>query len=193
MSNPVSGNNSAAAIDDDADIVQTINEQSRSSSSLNVALRPASVLAGKTFNHRKLVAADALVLTLLNKVENGVGGKWQDKMHSLEGSACENCTLYPPHGEISRSKVYEFRFTPLSFKENAALAFAYAGMVIYVLLSLRRLKAFHSRFGLVVTAITQITTSIVASITICGVLRINLATIPKNAYPFIVLIIGIEK
>jgi hypothetical protein len=139
------------------------------------------VLAGKTFHHRKLVAADALVLTLLNKVENGVGGKWQDKMHSLEGSACENCTLYPPHGEISRSKVYEFSFTPLSFKENAALAFAYAGMVIYVLLSLRRLKAFH------------ITTSIVASITICGVLRINLATIPKNAYPFIVLIIGIEK
>jgi hypothetical protein len=55
------------------------------------------------------------------------------------------------------------------------------------------LKAFHSRFGLVVTAITQIATSIVASITICGVLKINLATIPKNAYPFIVLIIGIEK
>jgi hypothetical protein len=66
-------------------------------------------------------------------------------------------------------------------------------MVVYVLLSLRRLKAFHSRFGLVVTAITQIATSVVASITICGVLKINLATIPKNAYPFIVLIIGIEK
>jgi hypothetical protein len=140
-----------------------------------------------------LIAADALVLTLLNKVEDGVGGKWQDKMHSLEGRACENCTLYPPHGEISRSRVYEFSFTPLSFKENTALAFAYGCMAIYVLLSLRRLKAFHSRFGLVVTAITQITTSIVASFTICGMLKINLATIPQNAYPFIVLIIGIEN
>jgi hypothetical protein len=130
---------------------------------------------------------------LLNKVEDGVGGKWQDKMHSLEGSACPNCTLYPPHGEISRSRVYEFSFTPLSFKENTALAFAYGCMAIYVLLSLRRLKAFHSRFGLVVTAITQITTSIVASFTICGMLKINLATIPQNAYPFIVLIIGIEN
>jgi hypothetical protein len=192
-SNVCSGNNSAAAIDGDPDIVQTINDQSRSSSSLNVALRPASVFAGKTFHHRKLIAADALVLTLLNKVEDGVGGKWQDKMHSLEGRACENCTLYPPHGEISRSRVYEFSFTPLSFKENTALAFAYGCMAIYVLLSLRRLKAFHSRFGLVVTAITQITTSIVASFTICGMLKINLATIPQNAYPFIVLIIGIEN
>ena len=126
-------------------------------------------------------------------MEDGVGGKWQDKMHSLEGSACPNCTLYPPHGEISRSRVYEFSFTPLSFKENTALAFAYGCMAIYVLLSLRRLKAFHSRFGLVVTAITQITTSIVASFTICGMLKINLATIPQNAYPFIVLIIGIEN
>jgi hypothetical protein len=105
-------------------------------------LRPASVFAGKTFHHRKLIAADALVLTLLNKVEDGVGGKWQDKMHSLEGRACENCTLYPPHGEISRSRVYEFSFTPLSFKENTALAFAYGCMAIYVLLSLRRLKHF---------------------------------------------------
>lgn len=187
------GNNSAEAIENDVDIVQTVNDQSRSSSSLNVALRPASVLAGKTFHHRRLVAADALVLTLLNKVEDGVGGKWQDKMHSLEGSACDDCTLYPPHGEISRSRVYEFSFTPLSLRENIALAFAYGGMALYVLLSLRRLKAFHSRFGLVVTAITQITTSIVASFTICGMLKINLATIPQNAYPFIVLIIGIEK
>ncbi|KAM0722997.1 hypothetical protein Q7P37_001195 [Cladosporium fusiforme] len=186
-------NNSAEAIDNDIDIVQTVNEQSRSSSSLNVALRPASVLAGKTFSNRKLVAADALVLTLLNKVEDGVGGKWQDKMHSLEGSACDECTLYPPHGEISRSRVYEFSFTPLSLRENIALAFAYGCMALYVLLSLRRLKAFHSRFGLVVTAITQITTSIVASFTICGMLKINLATIPQNAYPFIVLIIGIEN
>lgn len=157
-------NNSAEKIDQDEDIVRTINQQARTASSLNVALRPASVLAGKTFHHRRLIAADALVLTLMNKVEDGVGGKWQDKMHSLEGKACLNCTLFPPHGEISRSRVYEFSFTPLSLRENVALAFAYGCMVLYVLLSLRRLKAFHSRFGLVVTAITQITTSILASV-----------------------------
>nr|OQO21987.1 hypothetical protein B0A51_12367 [Rachicladosporium sp. CCFEE 5018]OQO22001.1 hypothetical protein B0A51_12353 [Rachicladosporium sp. CCFEE 5018]OQO25393.1 hypothetical protein B0A51_06987 [Rachicladosporium sp. CCFEE 5018] len=186
-------NNSAETIDRDADVVRTVNEQSKTTSALNVALRPASVLAGKAFHHRKLIAADALVLTLMNKVEDGVGGKWQDKMHNLEYKACENCTLYPPHGEISRSRLYEFSFKPISTRENLALAFAYGCMLLYVLLSLRRLRAFHSRFGLVVTAITQLTTSILASFTICGMLKINLATIPSNAYPFIVLVIGLEN
>lgn len=186
-------NNSAENIDGDLDVVRTVNEQARTASSLNVALRPASVLAGKTFHHRKLIAADALVLTLMNKVEDGVGGQWQDKMHSLEGQACLNCTLYPPHGEISRSRVYDFSFTPLSLRENVALAFAYGCMALYVTISLRRLKAFHSRFGLVVTVITQITTSILASFTICGMLKINLATIPQNAYPFVVLVLGVEN
>ncbi|OQO05064.1 hypothetical protein B0A48_08084 [Cryoendolithus antarcticus] len=186
-------NNSAETIECDSDVVRTVNEQSKKTSSLNVALRPASVLAGKAFHHRKLIAADALVLTLMNKVEDGVGGMWQDKMHNLEYKACENCTLYPPHGEISRSRLYEFSFKPISTRENLALAFAYGCMLLYVLLSLRRLRAFHSRFGLVVTAITQLTTSILASFTICGVLKINLATIPSNAYPFIVLVIGLEN
>ncbi|KAK6443357.1 hypothetical protein LTR95_000183 [Oleoguttula sp. CCFEE 5521] len=186
-------NNSADTIERDPDVVRTVNEQSKTTSSLNVALRPASVLAGKAFHHRKLIAADALVLTLMNKVEDGVGSKWQAKMHNLEYKACENCTLYPPHGEISRSRLYEFSFKPISARENLALAFAYGCMLLYVLLSLRRLRAFHSRFGLVVTAVTQLTTSILASFTICGVLKINLATIPSNAYPFIVLVIGLEN
>lgn len=186
-------NNSADAIDADADVVKTINDQARSSSSLDVSLRPASVLAGKTFHSRKLVAADALVLTLMNRMEDGVGSKWQDKMHSLEDSACPSCTLYPPHGEISRSRLYELSFTPLTVRENIALAVAYGCTALYVLLSLRRLKAFHSRFGLVVTAITQMSTSILASFTICGMLKVNLATVPQNAYPFIVLVIGLEN
>lgn len=186
-------NSSAELIDRDDDILRTVNDQAGAASSLNVVLRPASVFAGKTFQYRKLLAADALVLTLMNKVEDGVGSKWQDKMHTLEGRACENCTLFPPHGEISRNRVYEFSFTPLSARENIALSFAYGCMALYVALSLRRIKAFHSRFGLVVTAITQVTTSILASFTICGMLKINLATIPQNAYPFVVLVIGLEN
>lgn len=37
------------------------------------------------------------------------------------------------------------------------------------------------------------TTSILASFTICGILRINLAQVPQNAYPFVVLVIGLEN
>ncbi|KAI6794111.1 hypothetical protein KC361_g5786 [Hortaea werneckii] len=186
-------NNSADTISGDEDVVRTINDQSRTSSSLNVALRPASVFAGKRFDRKKLRAADALVITLMNKAGDGVGGRWEDSMEALASGACRNCTLFPHDGRVTRNKVYEFSFVPLSLQENIALTFAYTCMALYVLLSLRRLKAFHSRFGLVVTAITQMTCSVLASVTICGILKINLSTIPQNAYPFVVLVVGLEN
>lgn len=186
-------NNSASAIDDDQDILNTIHDKSKTLSSLNVALRPASVFAGKKFDQWKLQAADALVITLMNKVNNGAGGDWESRMSSLSTNACKDCRLFPADGHITRARVYEFSFTPLNWKENLLLTFAYTGMALYVLLSLRRLKAFHSRFGLVCTAITQITFSLLSSITVCDLLKINLSMVPKNAYPFVVLVIGLEN
>lgn len=187
-------NSSKQAIENDADLLRTINQQAgTTSSSLGVALRPASVFAGKKFDHRQLVAADALVVTLINKVGDGVGTQWRDRMISLTTGACRDCTMFPKDGHITRNRVYEFSFTPLSAQENMALTIAYGFMALYVLVSLRRIKAFHSRFGLVVTAITQMTCSILASFTICGMLKINLSMIPQNAYPFVVLVIGLEN
>ncbi|KAK0333115.1 hypothetical protein LTR59_017578 [Friedmanniomyces endolithicus] len=194
MGGGLAGLGGGERIEDDPDLLTTINAQSRTSSSLNVALRPASVFAGKMFDRRHLKAADALVLTFMNKVESlGIGGKWQDRMKSVKAIACENCTLFPFDGDVTRNRVYEFSFRPVSLQEKLALAFAYGCMALYVLLSLRRLKAFHSRFGLVVTAITQMTFSVLASFTICGILKINLSMIPQNAYPFVVLVIGLEN
>jgi hypothetical protein len=187
-------NNSAQVLVADQDILGTINEQKHHSSlSLNVILRHASVFAGKRFNRRKLLAADALVITLINKIGEGVGATWQDGMSTLSQDVCPNCTLFPQNSSTLSHQVYEFSFKPLTLRENMVLAIAYGCMAVYVLISLRRIKAFHSRFGLVVTAITQMTFSISASFTICGMLHINLAMVPRNAYPFIVLVIGLEN
>jgi hypothetical protein len=187
-------NDSHELIDSDEDILRTINDKARSSySQLNVALRPASVLAGKKFVRAKLIAADALVITLMNKVKDGIGSEWRSRMASLTTGPCAGCTIFPRDGHVTRNRVYEFSITPLTAKENIALSIAYGFMALYVLLSLRRMKAFHSRFGLVVTAITQMTLSILASFTICGVLKINLSMIPQNAYPFVILVLGIEN
>lgn len=187
-------NSSRQIIEGDDDVLRTINQQAGStSSSLGVALRPASVFAGKKFDHRKLVAADALVITLINKAGDDAGDQWRQRLISLTTGACRDCTMFPQDGHITRSRAYEFSFTPLSTQENIALTVAYSVMAMYVLLSLRRIKAFHSRFGLVVTAITQMTCSVLASFTICGMLKINLSMIPQNAYPFVVLVIGLEN
>lgn len=186
-------NSSAQVLEADLDVLKTINTQKSGYSSLNVALRPASVLAGKRFKRSQLLAADALVITLMNQYEDDAGSRWQEKMKHLTQEACRNCALFPPDGHITSHRVYEFSFTPLSLKGHLALGFAYGCMAVYVLVSFRRMKAFHSRFGLVITAITQMTCSILASFTICGILKINLSTIPKNAYPFVVLVLGVEN
>lgn len=186
-------NNSHQMIDADEDVLETINDLSRASSLLDVSLRPASVFAGKKFSRRKLTAADALVITLMNKVDNNVGDDWSARMTLLANGACVNCTIFPHDGHVSRNRVYEFSFTPLSRGEHVLFAFAYGFMALYTILSLRKMRAFHSRFGLVVTAITQMTCSVLAAFTICNILKINLSMIPQNAYPFVVLVIGLEN
>jgi hypothetical protein len=186
-------NSSEQSIDDDQDILKTINERRHAMSSLDVVLRPATVLAGKKFDKDELVGADALVITLMNKLGDEAGAEWQVELKMLRESVCEHCIIYPDNGEITNDKIYELSLTPLSLREHSALALAYGFMALYVLLSLRRMKAFHSRFGLVVTAITQMTCSILASFTICDILKINLSTIPQNAYPFVVLVFGVEN
>lgn len=186
-------NSSAQVLEADVDILKTINTQKLGYSSLNVVLRPASVLAGKKFNRNQLLAADALVITLMNKFDDDAGTKWQEKMRDLTQEACPDCALFPHDGHVTNHRVYEFSFTPLNWKEHLALGTAYGCMAVYVLVSFRRMRAFHSRFGLVVTAITQMTCSILASFTICGILKINLSTIPQNAYPFVVLVLGVEN
>jgi len=186
-------NNSETMLANDEDVLSTINGQSRETSFLNFTLRPMSVFAGKSFASSKLVAADALVLTLYNRLNDSIGPKWQSNMNSIVQDPPNLWHVDTGGGTITDGRVYEYRFQPLSFRQNSALALAYGFMGLYVYASLRRLKAFRSRFGLVVTAITQMTTSILASFTICGLLKINLAQIPQEAYPFVVLTIGLEN
>ncbi|SMY20645.1 unnamed protein product [Zymoseptoria tritici ST99CH_1A5] len=186
-------NDSESIIDADANVLKTINEQKYALTSLGVSLRPATVLAGKKFDKDVVIAADALVITLMNHFEDDAGKEWHVKLQNLKQAVCQDCLLFPGNGQMENDRVYELSLKPLSLREHSALALAYGCMALYVLISLRRMRAFHSRFGLVVTAITQMTCSILASFTICGILKINLSTIPHNAYPFVVLVFGVEN
>lgn len=184
-------NNSLDPLDADPDILRTINEHSQSSLS-SFPFRPFSIFAGKSFSGTKLDAADALIISLFSRINDTMGMEWHTNLLKLANQASES-SQYSISGSVEGSRLYEYRFRPLSFNQNSALALAYGIIGIYVAASLRRLKAFHSRFGLVVTALTQITTSVLASFTICGLLGINLAQIPQEAYPFVVLVIGLEN
>ena len=177
----------------DVDILATINGQSHRRSFLNFTLRPQSVFAGKVFNGANLVAADTLVITLFDRLGYGIGEEWHERCIKLAEGSTDEWRFYPSDGRINSSHVFEFSFQPMSIRDEISLAVAYSSMALYLLMSLRKLRAVRSRFGLVLTVVCQITISILASITICNLLNINLAQLPQEAYPFVVLVIGLEN
>jgi hypothetical protein len=184
---------SSETIARDNDIIDTINEGSRQVTSVNVTLRHSIVFSGKRFEDHRLVAADALVITLIHKRDSQVGRHWERKSEMLARNARGKWRVYPGDGRVIASQLYEFRFQPLSFQDDLVLGIAYSLTIIYFLLSLTRLRALKSRFGLSAAVVTQIALSIMSSFTICAIFKIDLSKIPREAYPLVVLTVGLEN
>ncbi|KAF2221216.1 sterol-sensing domain of SREBP cleavage-activation-domain-containing protein [Elsinoe ampelina] len=183
-------NHSPDLFEADSNPLKTLSGHGSNLSLLGFELQPLSAFAGKNYQSGKLTAADALIITLVNRQNATVGDIWERNLAHLSSNAPSQWSVGSPTGH---SSIYEYKFQPFGIRQYWVLIGAYVCMVFYVTISLRRLKAFRSRSGLVVTAITQMTTSILASFTICGLLRINLDQIPQEAYPFVVLAIGLEN
>jgi len=149
-------NCSSSAIRGDKDILSTINAQTHRETFLNLTLRPTSVFAGKSFAKGKLQAADALVITLFDRLGFGIGEDWEERSVNLAKEAVGRWSFYPENGKVVRSQLYEFSFKPMSLGDDFFLALAYFLMAFYVTVTLRKLRAVKSRFGLVVTAISQV-------------------------------------
>jgi hypothetical protein len=184
---------SREAILEDDNIVATVNAQSRRVTSVNVTLRHSIVFSGKRFEDRRLVAADALVIALLHKLDSPVGMEWERRAEALAARHDGKWRFYPDDSRVADSQLYEFKFQPLSIQEDVVLGTAYLLAAAYFLLSLRKLRAMKSRLGLTITVVSQIAVSIMASFTICAVLKIDLSKIPREAYPLVVLTIGLEN
>ncbi|GAM86160.1 hypothetical protein ANO11243_041710 [Dothideomycetidae sp. 11243] len=140
----------------DTDPLQTINDFKNDAAFSHLNLRPMSVFAGKSFRNTRLIAADALVLTLLSHHNATVGSVWDSSLKTL--STDEDglpWTVQNSGNASSHDNIYEYKFQPFSINQYWALLGAYLCMVLYTAASLRRLKAFKSRFGVVMTAVTQ--------------------------------------
>lgn len=140
----------------DKDLLNTINKQSTRRSCFNITLRPSSVFAGKSFVKRKLTAADALVITLFDHVGPGISQDWNTRFAQLAKDAPNRWSIYPENFQVTRSQLYQFQFKPMSVQDDFILFIAYTLMAAYVLVSLRKLRAFKSKFGLGVTAFIEV-------------------------------------
>ncbi|KAL3427900.1 srebp cleavage activating protein [Phlyctema vagabunda] len=184
---------SADRVAADRDIETTVNQGSHQSTSVNVTLRHSIVFSGKRFEDRRLVAADAVVITLIHKLDSPVGRQWEKKAQALAAGKDPRWRLYPADGRSLASTLYEFRFQPLSIHDDLFLAVAYGLTTLYFFASLTKLRALKSRIGLILAVATQIIVSIMSSFTICAIFKIDLSKIPRAVYPLVVLSVGLEN
>lgn len=177
----------------DPDIISTVNQRKNQLTSVNTTLRHSIVFSGKHFEDRRLLAADALVVTLIHLRDSPVGRQFERKAQEMASRMAGKWTSYPADGRSLSSQLYEFQFRPMSTQDTITLALAYGLVAIYFFASMSKLRAVKSKFGLVVTVITQIVLSILSSFTVCAVFKIDLSKIPQAAYPVVVLSMSLEN
>lgn len=149
-------NCSLPSLDHDEDVLGTINSQKGRRSSYNFTLQPLSVFAGKSFNGTQILAVDALVITIFDRSGGAVAEEFDRRSRALARESEGDWVFYPSIGSTYRSRLYEFRYQPLSMNDAWTLVSAYSLMLTYVLFSLRKLKAVKSVFGLFCTVIAQV-------------------------------------
>jgi hypothetical protein len=177
----------------DKDLITTVNEKKTMSTFVNVTLRHSVVFSGKRFEYRRLLAADALVITLLHRRDSPVGRQWERKAAALAEKVSDEWNVYPNGGRITDSRLYEFQFQPISTQDTLTLTLAYGLALGYFVMSLFKVRAVKSKVGLMVTVVTQIVFAIMSSFTVCAVFNIDLSHIPQAAYPLVILSMSLEN
>lgn len=183
----------AETIKQDPNLLNTVNEKKTQPTSVNVTLRHSIVFSGKNFEDRRLVGADALVITLLHRPDSPVGRQWERKLERYASRKTDEWDVFPPDGRSAASQLYDFQFRPISWQDIIVLSLAYWLTITYFLLSLSKIRAVKSKLGLIVTVVVQIAMSIVSSLTVCAVLRIDLSRIPRAAYPLVLAAMSLEN
>ncbi|KAI1155716.1 sterol-sensing domain of SREBP cleavage-activation-domain-containing protein [Nemania diffusa] len=179
-------------IERDHDILATVNQGKNQPTSVNVTLRHSIVFSGKRFEDRQLVAADALVITLVHRRDSPVGFLWQERVQNLANSMTHKWRVITPQ-DGRPSQLYEFQFRLMSKIDAILLGSAYSLVLIYFLFSLSKLRAVKSKVGLMVTVVAQIALAIISSFTICAIFKIDLSRIPRLGYPVVIFSMSLEN
>lgn len=150
---------SRQALEEDHDLLATINAHTRMQTSLNLTLRPSTVFAGKTFASSKLRAADALVITLFDYNNSSLGDEWDARARSLATHLSPDWIIFPGDGQVMHNRLYEFRFRPMTLTDDLFLAASYLVTTVYVIMRMMQLRAVKSWFGLLVTISAKVRTT----------------------------------
>lgn len=105
-------NCSSANVESDRRILKTVNDNVFQRSSAGITMRWGSVFAGKQFSHQKLIAADALVITLFYHLNSTAGELWDRRAEKIAREARQHgrFKVYPAGGKENYNLLYEVRF-----------------------------------------------------------------------------------
>ncbi|KAF1951484.1 hypothetical protein CC80DRAFT_207932 [Byssothecium circinans] len=179
------------ALENDRNLLSTINSCSTVQSALNLTLRPSTVFAGKVFAKTKLRSADALVITLFDYTSAGLGETWNVRTRKLAQELSPEWKLFPEDGQVVASRLYEFRFKPMTLYDDLVLAASYVVTAVYVIWRMMQLRAIKSWFGLLITIGAKMTICVIGSFTVCTYLGIDLGRIPRPWFPGVVFCYGL--
>lgn len=92
-----------------SEIVDMVNENVERQSFADVRLRFGTVFAGKEFSHNKIVAADALVISLFHAPNSSIGKLWDKRAAELvqQANVHHRFQVYPANGKESGNTLYE--------------------------------------------------------------------------------------
>jgi len=144
-------NCSLSALKQDRDLLATINMHTRMRTPRNITLRPSTVFAGKAFSNTKLRAADALVITVFDQNHSSLGITWDSRARALAQEISSDWTVFPHDGQVAESRLFEFRFKPMTPNDDLFLAASYLVTAVYVIARMKQLRAVKSWFGLLIT------------------------------------------
>ncbi|KAK2460637.1 hypothetical protein APHAL10511_007107 [Amanita phalloides] len=182
----------------DTNILDTLNN-SKNVTVDGITITPQMVLAGRTTrDHRVAMStfdfAAFLVLTYFfpesDCLSTSEHASWKQSLSSLVSRDAD--IIFQSQGPTLIALEFGSRG-----KNGAGLAafvnLAYLYFFIYVVWSVRRMDAVHSRLGITFTALVEIAVSTITSLSVCALVGFKIKMVPWELLPIVIVFVGAEN
>ncbi|KAK9465533.1 sterol-sensing domain of SREBP cleavage-activation-domain-containing protein [Lipomyces arxii] len=158
---------------------------------------PQSVFSRLHRRDDHTVTFDALIISLFYRADAKVSNKtitelWDNNVKSALDTLSKECDVHSSKGQKAKVK-FIHKLTPMTWRGNTLLALSYVCLAIYVVLSLKQVKAIRSRTGLLIAFVVEMLLSLAGATTTVQFFQLEMATIPLQAFPFMFVVVSTEN
>ena len=148
-------NCSASALSSDVDIPGTLHRGWHYKSPANITLRPASTLSRFTALSGRIVAADAIVTTLIYDPPSEAGYLWDKRADALIHNQSEWYAVQETQSSPG-SALARVQYRPASAVDNIVFLVLYGAAALYTRVSLAGCTVLRSRLWLLISMFTEV-------------------------------------